>query len=60
MLESHVKVKRISPEENVTLEITAPKKEWERLVRHLGENHGYPDDQNTFVFFKALHSEFNS
>ena len=55
-----VKVKRINPEEDVTLEITAPKKEWERLVRHLGKNNGCTDNQNTYVFYEALCSEFNS
>ena len=51
-----VKIKRIGPEEHVTLEITAPKEAWQDLTDYLGKNDG--NGPSTFCFLDPLRKEF--
>ena len=51
-----VKVKRISPEEDVTLEITATPEEWNDVLRVLGANVSISNSDRPYTanFFNGL------
>lgn len=55
-----VKIKRISPGEDVTLEITAPKEMWRDVADYLYDHRGsvvLPASQDTKDFIRFLYGE---